>query len=1151
MKRIKPSYPDKPKQTGAFVVFIAVTLAMLIGFIALVIDGARLMISSTKNLQLAEHAAAVAVREYVTYSPPAADAAELHSKRLIRVKQIVASMLNDQLNSLFGNFGAQNVITDGEGNITEGIVLSAGQYFPNLDSISDSGLRTQCSANSKLGCWVPYSPGNTQGTGVNSFRAVVTTPSSGLIKTIFLQAVGSQKFQLNDQAFSFLKPRVFMNLVDMSESITEGNFNSYGRYRSKFMFRLADGFSGDGVSCISPWEGSTSLTQPDPECRFNPLRDDQIWNAEFYNNSFAVNDNICEAINDPVCLNIDRSMCFPPEGTSSTSDWSFNRYDKPMWDWEAPSWLIPGCSPIFWVHAGDTVAGGNATGGECNGKKSCMHQGGFATYAYRFLGDRRTDGEHLFYEPLVQDLIPLNKLPADPNTLVARQPHFLRFKEDYFPSGNLNFERAIIHPDTGAIVEGDDSIFGEYLVENPYNLNHDGYAKREDGARAPGTWTKKSSQQFGDPDPTGPLGYFQLDSSFNYVGRMNNQLYGEYWSRGKGFMLPRIQPFYDGPEPYNSILKGLFFMHQLMAEQRVPGDRFGTFFFDSSLMAINSQVPLTSPIVDLTAAFPDGHPQKKLFELLDAINPADESDAIDRFDVDSNIEQSIGKRLALGIFPDPTAPDTNISHAIAQAVHYLSKNGVEGSDIYLNLFTDFIATANCDLNTYTSTYDNQLIQCRSVNAGNDTNEHNDASFTGAEAQGSDYRLTRRVMGMLNDLIGWPVDKSQSFSNTDVPRQDGLIKYMSKKGITPIFFAFNGTLGGELLYPAPEIDSGCLSREAVKTAVDANGAPLALTATRSAYGSSTVVDDNMRNQLKQYFREGGNGNFFLYTLGDLSNPVIEAGGKVVQLLKPCPNITKDEARAVFPISAPPGVFLSGSWPMTAKERLDALCNRSPYSGFRNPPKPVNIWSNAENSQGSFGSYFWSYPEPRWNSEFREWSKWRVTNGWDYVIEMNTQMGGSLLNPIHDFGTLPGWRMDDCGDARVNGDNSRCCTLDDRCDAEGVNDNDNTANFGGLDTWPRANFCEENPLQCLYNGFGIPAIGKRYTFHMPTDYFTEPFPISLSGVGGLRCDPRPSNPPAFKNGLQTPYGIEGQIREVVEGIVQKPTVVIVSSPLILTP
>lgn len=1137
-------------QSGAFIVFVAITLAMLIGFIALVVDGARLMISSTKNLQLAEHAASVAVREYVTYSPPSSNAADLHSKRLVRVKKVVAAMLNDELNSLFGNVGAQNIITDEEGNIVEGILLTAGQYFPTADSISDTTLKSQCSTNSKLGCWVPFSPGNTQGVGVNSFRAIVTTPSSGLIKTIFLQAVGSQKFSLTDEAFSFLKPRVFMNLVDMSESITEGNFNSLGRYRSKFMFRFADGSSGDGSDCITPWEGSSSTTQVPPSCRFNPLRDDQIWNAEFYNNKFTVPDGICESTDDPTCLNVDRSMCFPPLNTALDSSWSIDRYDKPMWDWEAPSWLIPGCSPIFWVKEGGKITSSDHAnvGVQCHSRNSCLHQGGFATYAYRFLGDERSYRNQLFYEPLMQDLVPNNTLNPDPNTLVARQPHFLRFKGDYFSSDFINLKRAVIDPTTGQITEGTDSISGQYLVENPYFLSHDNYNDREDGARLAG-WNGTNS----GTDPTGPLGYFQLDASFNFVGDMNGLSYNEYWGRGKGFLLPRLQPYYDGPEPYNSILKGIFFMHKLMAEQRVPGDRFATFFFDSSLMAAKAQVPLTPPIIDLSVDIPEGHPQRKLFELLDAINPNDESDSIDRFNVNGTIVDDIKRRLELGIFPDPLAPDTNISHAIAQALFYLNKNGVDGSDIYLNLFTDFIATANCDLYANdASGYEAKLNQCRVVKAGNDTNYHKQASCGGAYGD-SQYNLTCKIMGMLNDLIGWPDNLEENFKNdtNTINRKEGLIKYMSKKGITPIFFAFNGTLGGELLYPAPDIGSGCIDREAVKTAVDSTGKPLALVATRHVYGDSLA--NKMRNQIKQYFREGSNGNFYLYTLGDVSNPVIESGGRVVQLLKPCPNITKDEFQHVFPIPQPPAGLLvgGGSWPMTAKQRIDALCNQPPYSGFRDPPRPVNIWSNSENSHGSFGSYFWSFPEPRWASEFRIWSAWRVANGWDYVIEMNTQNGGSLLNPIYDFGTLPEWRMDDCGDARIGNNSDRCCTRDDNCRQTGIkNDNDLTNTYGS-DTWPEPDFCANKPTQCLYNGFGIPAIGKRYTFHMPTDFFTEPFPISLSSSGGLRCDPRPSDPPVNVNGLRAPYGIEGQIREVVEDIVQKPTVLIVSSPFVLTP
>jgi hypothetical protein len=1002
------------RQQGAFIPFLAIAVVGLLALVGLVIDGARLFISMTQNNKIARIAAQLAIREYSTYVPSgSANAEDQHQQKMKHVNEQVANLLNDELNSIFGYSGKEVVkLASSKDKFDEGLILTPGVYYLSADDIPDPTLRGNCpDASPENGCWVPYQAGG----GVNSFRAEVLTPTSSVIKMVLLRLLSDQEFKLSDEAFSYLKPRIFLNLVDMSESITEGNFNSFGRYRSKFLFRFNGTNGASGAACISPPRATY------PSCSFYPIKDDQVWNGEFYSNDFSVPDERCQSLGAPDCLLVERRMC--PNSGVSDKEYAYR------WALGHHTWVsgifgemshVPACSPVFWTERPNIK-------GPC-GRRSCFDNNSYQPYGYRFLGDTRPK---LIYE-----------------NGVSRQPHFFRFKTDYFnhrvalTRGKLNQNSEIT--ETGSIITG------SYLVEDPAGIRNDNYSQREKG------WAPSNGYNHGSPPD--PDGYFKYEGC-DYGGEAGN------WyscDRRRGYMMHRLQPDYEGPEPYNSILKGLWYIHRRTAEQNIPGDKFGVLFFDSTLTSFKSQIPLTPVIREGATPSPD---QEKLHTLLEAINPTKNTPFWAR--------NRIQERLNLGLFPDPLAPETNISHAIALAVKYLkAQPNFRGADIYLNLFTDFIAFSHCNFKDGVT--DSALEACTQV-----TGLNSDKAPPGDSAP-------QRLMGMLNDLIGWPRPNGE--------RQKGLITYLKEQGIKPIFFAFNGTIGGEPLYPHPTEDR-CLTRTEVRENTLNFNPPLPLNFTSAV--ENALVTDRFDRVVRRYVVQGGLGNFYLYSLGDMMDPLLKAYGDLIQLMRPCPRFTGKPS---------------------ALTRLNNYCANHPLKGVLNngAPMPADThFSRGNQGDGSVCKQYWYQNDPNWpNQSHMWWGRKRIEMGID-CAGIDWSDGVVLSNPNIDFGD--------------NGYNGQTFPWHRRCDV----------NRTGPDGYNEERCQKDTPT---IHGYAWNRIDKHALWGL-THYPEIPH-IDISHAGGLRCEPRmdPENP-------TKPYGIDKQIEEKIKYIIREPNIVIIGNPHII--
>lgn len=1001
------------KQQGAFIPFLAIAVVGLLALVGLVIDGARLFISMTQNDKIARIAAELAIREYSTFVP-SSRSKDPHLEKMKHVNQQISNLLNDELNAIFG-YSDKEVVKLGKSGekFDEGLILTPGEYYLSAADIPDPDTAKKCSdANPKNGCWFPYSPGG----GVNSFRAEVLTPTSSVIKMVLLRLLSDQKFKLSDEAFSYLRPRVFLNLVDMSESITEGNFNSFGRYRSKFLFRF-DGTNGaSGAGCISPVGLSSA-----PTCSFFPIKDDQAWNGEFYSNEFSVPDGRCTSAGAPDCPLVERRMCEP--GLPAHD--ALYRYRWALGHHTSVSGIIgemshvPGCSPVFWTAHSMFV-------GNC-GRRSCFNT--FSPYGYRFLGDTRPQ---LIFE-----------LDG-----TSRQPHFFRFKSDYF-NHNVTLSRAALDGNSEITSTGP-VISGSYLVEDPTGIRNDSFSARDRG------WTRVGGYLHGRP--ADPDGYFKFEGCDGW------SQFGNWYScdRNRGYMMHRLQPDYEGPEPYNSILKGLWYIHKRTAEQNIPGDRFGALFFDSTLTSFKSQIPLT-PVIRVGST--PSESQQKLHTLLEAIDPTKTTN----FWAQSRIRE----RLDLGLFPDPLAPETNISHAIALAVQYIkAQPNFSGADVYLNLFTDFIAFSHCNFTNGVT--DSALATCRQV-----TGLNSDKAPAGDSA-------AQRLRGMLNDLIGWSGQK-------------GLIAYLKEQGIKPVFFAFNGTVGGEPLYPHPS-QNRCLTRTEVRDNSLNLQPPLPLNFTSAVEGA--LNGSRFNEVVRRYIVQGGMGNFYLYTLGDMMNPLLQAYGDLIQLLRPCPR---------FPGKP------------SALTRLDNYCTNHPLKGVLNngAPRPADThFSRGNQGDGSVCKAYWYQNIPNWpNQSHMWWGRKRIEMGID-CAGIDWSDGVVLSNPNIDFGD--------------NGYDGQTFPWHRRCDVNHVRTDHPSEGYN-------QERCEKETPSI--HGYAWNRIDQHALWGL-THYPEIPH-VDISHAGGLRCEPRmdPNQP-------TKPYGIEKQIEEKIKHIIREPNVSIIGDPYIIS-
>lgn len=872
-------------QRGVYLVFTLLTLGVLFGFAALMVDIGRVSVSSLEQKQLADAAATMAIQSYIAPSGKAGTSITSktdYEARLDYVRSNVSTLLNDSLNQLFALPGEDLVSVGETDDERSGLVLIPGTYLTDVPQTCTTNECTECKKATPVagrkGCFITnrWNDNPQQRYGVNGFKAIVKVRPSAPVRYLFSKLLpgggASESSGFESTSYAYQRPRNFVALVDMSPSIIEGNFKDSGRQRARFTYKLASGSAASGSSCKG--------TDTTVGCNFDTVSgDDFAWNSHLYLNPPSVDDHRCEGS----CL----YDSYRRVGVNSRS----------LYVASGQSDLPSDKSPLFGTT--DNVPLGSI----CPGKTYCDSEAWFSSgstaHYWRFLGDERYSAASF---PTVVD---------SNNPTWIRQPIMRRFKSDYFGISIINTPRGIFDyaGTTPTLDTTDEDLNGNYLVEDPSGLRNDTrYFSNPNG-----TDDRPSFVDFPTNDP------LSVNGVSCWQGRTENCI--------KGMFAPEVERNYSGPEPYNSILKGLYRVHDGIQNQEIPGDRFMVVPFDDVLGAAKSIIPLTPVIRDPlhVAANTLTTDQEKLRNLLLATQI---NTSITPTDVDFSSKEQIRSRIQMGLIPDASKRNTNISRAVASTLRYLEQSGIQGSDTYLLLFTDFVASGTCSVApqiTNNKTID-QII--RSCSESSDFLGGIPWAVWGAEADytnGENSVANRAWRGLL-DFYYKP-------NNPVSTVQYNLLDKMQNIGVTPVFFVFNGKDGGKPIFPDPTT-SGCLSDQKISEF----GNRLSSGVLTGEWGFKYTLSHDRDDE-------------YMVDIGILASEVSKRKGRYIRLLPGCPHYPGSDTQTklnslcnamelVKPaINGVPQIISPSSWTgnLPVPSRLDSSLTKLTQTGWGNAPE----------------------------------------------------------------------------------------------------------------------------------------------------------------------------------------------------------------------
>jgi len=880
------------RQKGAYLVFTLVTLGVLLAFAALMVDIGRVSISSLQQKQLTDAAATLAIQSWVAPNKSASETIDLtgtvtteaqYNARLNYVKDSVVFLLNDSLNSLFGNPGEDIVSINSTDD--SGLMLTAGTYIPDVSTCTSADCVTCRSKNptaNRNGCFLEsYWSADRSRIGVNAFSAKVSMRAAAPIQYYFAKLIPtggsilpggggpSSSAGFSSESFAFQRPRNFIALVDMSPSITGGNFNDEGRQRARFVYKFAEGGGGgNGSSCYG--------TDTSADCNMNRSNgDDFAWNSQLYFNLYTtetggVSDGRCDTAGFCEYNNGEYGdmWVLHHDDTTIRSRWT-------LYSQAAKKNLPTNTAPLFATVSGNGVN----TPATCNGRQYCDTPEWFRStqgiHYWRFLGDDRSAAMPF---PTVLD-------KRSGLTDLVRQPFVRRFKSDYKNISVDNVKRAKLAFSTGQFSESTNPLEtyqGNYLVEDPNPLSEDQrYHKNPIGNDDTPSFyefpTNALDHILNQPPKTVDGVACHWGGNTSYANNGNSSGNVDIYNSLLGMYAPEVERNYTGPEPYNSILKGLYRIHDSIQDQNIPGDKLMILPFDDTIGSIDATVPLTDVIRYGEEDGELSESQLKLKTVLDSIK----TPTLVHPNITTKFHSwdQIQKRIKLGLIPDSSKRNTNISRAIATTIAYASKAGIQGADNYLLLFSDFVATGTCSLSQLTLTQpvtDAQLQNCiestDSIGGVSWVSQPGDLEDPGVSIDREPF-LASGANPNVPQNRAW-----RALQDLRIKRNGndyGLLKRLREMGITPIFFAFNGKDGGKPVFQDNNNSAQCLSDDGVKGFGD-----------RIASGISTG-----RWGLKWSYAtrpQHRRPDRFYFEIGSLASSVSSiAGGKYVRLLPGCP------------------------------------------------------------------------------------------------------------------------------------------------------------------------------------------------------------------------------------------------------------------------
>lgn len=271
---------------GFVLVYLALAMVVILGFVALAFDTARISLAASKHSAVAEAAALLAASTYMSAPPSVIRTEEDFNQRMQYVNQRIVNFMNDRLSELATNPGEHQIELDESGN-PKNLHLYPGTYLSEApdECPTDSRGAPWCSeiCNSTFPCFVTYQFGRENfNYGVNGMRLVVESPTSTPVRMALGKVVGVPNKILRSSAVTYNAPRYFYALIDLSMSIASGNMSTWGRNRQLMSYRLAaDAPCSTGTACVScdPINNPTTCTSP--VCNF-AAGHDELWNSEFY-----------------------------------------------------------------------------------------------------------------------------------------------------------------------------------------------------------------------------------------------------------------------------------------------------------------------------------------------------------------------------------------------------------------------------------------------------------------------------------------------------------------------------------------------------------------------------------------------------------------------------------------------------------------------------------------------------------------------------------------------------------------------------------------------------------------------------------------------------------------------------------------------------
>ncbi len=239
MKHLFTSQRTDIQERGAILVFFAIVLVVLLGFVALVVDAGIGESGRGEERTSVQNAALAAMSSYLevlkTPTPvnnPGIPFATAQAAAKAQGEALLAASNRISKNSRFDP-AAQTELSvgnnDGEGVIKFGRMVWA---LPTPGGTGDSAAaaadRAACTLNGsvKTPCFRPVTNGTEAATAIE----VTTQSRDNPIKTIFGRVFGADRYDIGASAIATLIPQNYLFLLDLSPSILDQTYRRFGEF---------------------------------------------------------------------------------------------------------------------------------------------------------------------------------------------------------------------------------------------------------------------------------------------------------------------------------------------------------------------------------------------------------------------------------------------------------------------------------------------------------------------------------------------------------------------------------------------------------------------------------------------------------------------------------------------------------------------------------------------------------------------------------------------------------------------------------------------------------------------------------------------------------------------------------------------------------